>query len=245
MNGHSRNFNATITCDGYPASVLFGAMEGTSEDTDHELLTRWREGDALAGNRLFERHFDAVFRFFHFKCRDAARDLTQKTFMGCVRSAESFRGEASFRSFLFGIARNVLLRELRDRARAPKVDFEITSMVDLELSPTQVMARRAEKRLILRALRCVPVHDQILLEMYYWESFTGPELARIFEVPQTTLRARLRRAIKRLRAAVVSEAESPDLGHSVSADLESWVREVRELDSSLATPPQAVRGASD
>ena len=84
---------------------------------DIELLEAWKEGDASAGRELFARHFDSVFRFFRNKVDGAAEDLTQQTFMGCLRGRDKFRGESSFRTYLFTIARKRLYTFLRDRQR--------------------------------------------------------------------------------------------------------------------------------
>ena len=58
------------------------------ERSDFELLEAWREGDQRAGRELFARHFDAIYRFFRSKIEDAADDLTQQTFLGCVKHGE-------------------------------------------------------------------------------------------------------------------------------------------------------------
>ena len=68
---------------------------------DRELLEAWRGGDEAAGRALFERHFDAIFRFFRAKLPEAAEDLTQQTFLGCLKGKERYRGESSFRTYLF------------------------------------------------------------------------------------------------------------------------------------------------
>ena len=72
---------------------------------DHDLLLAWRSGDAAAGQRLIERHLEPIHRFFSNKVPGATDDLVQKTFLACVEAVEAFEGRASFRSYLFGIAR--------------------------------------------------------------------------------------------------------------------------------------------
>src|SRR5687767_9859628 len=107
--------------------------------TDVELLEAWRGGDKPAGVELFERHFDAIYRFFRSKVDDAAEDLTQQTFLGCVRGKQVFRGDASFRTYLYTIARNRLYTHIRDRQRRDAVvEIGEQSVADLGLaSPTQ------------------------------------------------------------------------------------------------------------
>ena len=54
--------------------------------TDEELLRAWSDGDRDAGERLFERHFESVVRFFRNKAAGDHEDLIQQTFLGCVES---------------------------------------------------------------------------------------------------------------------------------------------------------------
>ncbi|MCA9708401.1 MAG: sigma-70 family RNA polymerase sigma factor, partial [Myxococcales bacterium] len=72
---------------------------------DEQLLARWRGGDAQAGAALFERYYEAIARFFVNKVGLDCGDLVQATFLGCLEGLERFRGEASFRTLLFAIAR--------------------------------------------------------------------------------------------------------------------------------------------
>ena len=61
--------------------------------------------------QLFDRHADAIARFFENKVRDGAEDLIQATFLRMMEGRERILGE-SFRAFMFGIARNVLREHL-------------------------------------------------------------------------------------------------------------------------------------
>ena len=82
-------------------------MPASSQATadEHALLEAWRAGDAAAGEALFERHFDAIYEFFASKLTIDVGDLVQRTFLGCVEARGRFRGECSFRTFLYAIAR--------------------------------------------------------------------------------------------------------------------------------------------
>jgi RNA polymerase sigma-70 factor (ECF subfamily) len=85
--------------------------------SDAELLDAWRAGDQSAGDDLFQRHFDALYRFFSSKLSSGVEDAIQQTLLGCVEARDRFRGDGSFRSFLFAIARHQLLAAFRTRAR--------------------------------------------------------------------------------------------------------------------------------
>lgn len=199
--------------------------------SDFDLLAAWRNGDEHAGNELFHRHFGPVRRFFRNKVsEEAAEDLIQRTFLACVESRDRFRGDASFRTYLFVIARNELYSHLkRARKEARAFDPAQASIEDTGLSPSRVVARRAEHRLLLEALRHLPVEQQLLLELFYWEGQVGRELAMILDVPEGTVRSRLRLARRALVRSMQRLASSPDVLESTLADLDKWARGLRDL----------------
>ncbi len=199
--------------------------------SDFDLLAAWRDGDEHAGNELFHRHFGPVRRFFRNKVpEEVAEDLIQRTFLACVESRDRFRGDASFRTYLFVIARNELYSHLkRARKEARAFDPGQVSIEDTGLSPSRVMAQRAEHRLLLEALRHLPVEQQLLLELFYWEGQVGRELALILDVPEGTVRSRLRLARRALVRSMQRLASSPDVLESTLADLDKWARGLRDL----------------
>lgn len=193
---------------------------------DGELLDAWREGDEQAGRELFERHFDSVFRFFRNKVESAADDLTQQTFLGAVRGKDRFRGQASFRTYLFTIARNRLYTFYRDRQRSQKViEVGQQSAADLgAASPTGLIAQREEQKLLLRALRHLPLEMQVALELHYWEGMTVREIAVVTETPEGTIKRRLQRARTKLDALIAELADSDALRQSTIAGFETWAK---------------------
>jgi RNA polymerase sigma-70 factor (ECF subfamily) len=192
---------------------------------DHELLEAWRGGDAAAGRELFRRHFDSVYWFFCNKIDSGADDLAQETFLAIVRHRESVAQRASFRTYLFTVARRKLFDALRARAPARAVDPMASSIADLGLSPSRVIDGRREQVQLLAALRQLPIDLQVLLELRYFEQLRSIELAEILEVPHGTVRSRLRRALELLRTHLADAAE---LGDASDADFERWAQQLRE-----------------
>src|SRR6478736_4305664 len=87
------------------------------ETTDAELIQRWKEGDQRAATTLVERHSPALARFaVSCGARQDIDELVQDTFVRAFNSIDGFRGDSSFRTWLFTIERRLLL----DRRRADK-----------------------------------------------------------------------------------------------------------------------------
>lgn len=198
--------------------------------SDRELLDLWARGDRRAGNQLFQRHFDALFRFFRAKVPDGADDLIQRTFLRCVETHGKVRKPASFRYYLFGVARNVLLEYLEEKSRRQKREapnFLTSSVEDVAPTPSSALARAREEQLILTALRRIPLELQIVLELYFWEELRARELAEVLEMPEGTIRTRLRRAKQLFEEEIARLGESPALVQSTLCDLEGWAQRLR------------------
>ncbi len=199
--------------------------------TDFELLDAWQAGDKAAGNVLLERHFDSLYRFFDRKVHVDVADLVQNTFLACVESKERFARTSSFRTYLFSIARRKLYDHWRTRSRRPEADMSTTSVVDMGMTPSAIHAGKQEQRLLLEALRTIPLESQLLLELHYWEGLTGPQLAETFEIPEGTVRSRLAKARAALEAQLRRLAQSPALLASTMSDLDGWAKSLRAMRS--------------
>ena len=181
------------------------------EEGDLDLLARWREGDNEAGSALFAKYFRQIFGFFEGKVPDEAEDLTQRTFEACIESRDRFRGDGSFRGYIFGIARFQLLRHLKRRGSRALVDADSQSLCDLGISPSRAFAHQQREDLLRQALANIPVDFQISIELFYWHDLTVPEIASALGVPDGTVKSRLNRARRDLRRALKRLRVSPEL----------------------------------
>ncbi len=194
---------------------------------DAELLVRWREGDRQAGDTLLRRHFPALFRFFRNKVGDQADELIQRTLTACLAAPEQYRGDASFRTYLFRIARHELYRYFK-RGRRDLDPLE-QSVADLDASMTEWMAGRRAREALLVALRRLPLDLQIVLELHYWEGLTMFELAASLEIPPGTAKSRIRRAREALLEVLPEVMEQGARLECTLEDLDEWVAGVRAM----------------
>lgn len=182
---------------------------------DQELYAAWQAGDTAAGQTLAERYYDPVLRFFLTKVGVQADDLVQRTFATCTEVG--FEGRSSFRAYLFGIARGVLLEHFRDRPGDEREGSEIaaSSCYQLDSDPSTLAAKSAEQRLLFEALRRVPLDIQMMLELFYWEGLSPSELAAIFAVPRSMVQSRLHRGRALLREVLDALPATPGEHKSV------------------------------
>jgi RNA polymerase sigma-70 factor (ECF subfamily) len=143
---------------------------------------------------VFRAHQKAVFAYFLRVVgnRQDAEELTQETFVRACGAAPRFRGDSSVRTWLFGIARRVLLEA--SRAGIFQRPRELTDLPSPTVDP--------DERLDLeRALSSLGVGDRESLVMVDLLGFTPHEAAALARVSPETFRVRLHRARTRLREA--------------------------------------------
>lgn len=171
---------------------------------DVRLVRRWAQGDREAGNTLLTTHIGVVHRFFRNKVDTALADLVQETFAACTTSRERYDGRSSFRAYLLGIANNLLLMHFRGLQQHARVFAagSVPSVAAVMTSPSQVVTRDAEQRLVVQALRTLALDQQTLLELYYWEELSLAEIGRIVQAPVGTLKSRLARGRAELRGVI-------------------------------------------
>lgn len=175
---------------------------------DLELLNAWRDGDAAAGRGLFQRYFPQLYRFFANKVDDPD-ELVQQTFLAIVKAREQFAGRSSFRTYLFTVARHELYHHLRGLQRARTFDPERSSIADLATGAGAKLARHQQHQLLCAALRRLPVEQQTLLELHYWDGLDAGQLAEVLESNAAAIRNRLHRARVALREAMLATEGVP------------------------------------
>ncbi|MCB9608303.1 MAG: RNA polymerase sigma factor [Polyangiaceae bacterium] len=198
-------------------------MNRVEASDDAALLEAWRAGDEKAGNQLFQRHFSAIYRFFRSKLDDDVEDMVQQTFLTCARNRDAFRGDSSFRTYLFQVAKSRLYDALRKRTRSG-TPVALSTMADLRSSPSTWVARGQDLRLLQGGLERLPLELQLAVELFYFEDQSASQVAQILDIPEGTVRSRVRRAVEQLRAFLEEASAAP----SVRRTLEG-------LDELLAT----------
>ena len=197
--------------------------------SDEDLLAAWRGGDKRAGAALLTRHHASVARFFIHKLGADSDDLVQATFLGLLEGIDRFRGEASFRTLLFAIARNKLYRHLRDLTRDRKrFDPVVTSIAAIGLTPSSALAARDQSKLLLEALRALPLDTQMMLELHYWEKLRIADIAAILDMPEGTVKIRMHRGRRQLEDEMEKLAVSKDQLQTTLNGLSKWAARLRE-----------------
>jgi RNA polymerase sigma factor (sigma-70 family) len=160
-----------------------------------------READ-LAFDRLYRSSRDDVYAYVAGLVRDpaAAEEVTATAFERAYRKRSRFDprlGEA--RAWLFGIARNAALDELRRRGRQAELAAE---PADLASIPTHENAEASERRLALTAaLATLDARERELIALKFFAGLTNSEIAAVISVSESNAGTKLHRAVTKLREA--------------------------------------------
>ncbi len=208
--------------------------ERQHEASDFALLVDWHSGNRQAGDELARRHYGRVLRFFELKAAFVAEDLTQRTFLACIQGVAKFRGDGSFKAYLFGIARRqyceyrrrVALEEKRDRSPLDDPEFR-TSL-------SQLFARTEQQQLLVRALAALPADALHMIQLHYWEKMRPIDIATVMDMPASSVSSRLARARAQLRRQIEQMSTPSDVRDEAVRDVEEIVRSLAE--SSEQTP---------
>ena len=168
---------------------------------DTELLRQMRSGTAAAFQALYRRHQGPLYRFATLRCGspDLAADVVQEVFMGVLTGALRFdplRGQ--LQHFLFGVARNLILKHEQARGRTASLpdseDGEDDDSGDYKAEPLARMLSNEVADDVRRALAQLSPHYRDSLILYEMHDLSYQEIAAICQVDIGTVRSRLSRA---------------------------------------------------
>jgi RNA polymerase sigma-70 factor (ECF subfamily) len=173
------------------------------ELTDAGVVAACAAGDRGARAMLFERHVDAIHRFVaRMRASDAhaVDDLVQTTFMRAFAAAARFRG-ASTRSWLFGIAANVVREHARSEIRRKRTLY---ALADASQRPPAVRDELALARLP-QLIAALPHDLRAAFVLVDLEGERGSDAAAALGVPEGTLWRHVFHARQALRRGLGSE----------------------------------------
>ena len=172
-----------------------------TSDSDADLLRAMRSGTAAAFQALYRRHQGPLFRFALLRCGspDTAADVVQEVFMGLLTDSLRFdplRG--ALPHFLFGVARNLILRHEHPRhleLPLPEPDEEDDD-AEQASERHEPLARLLSDELaeqVRRAIALLPPHYRDPVILYELHELSYLEIAEICQVDIGTIRSRLSR----------------------------------------------------
>ena len=192
-------------------SQLFAAPDRSSASSDDALLARYREGDGAAFEILYARHRQGLYRFLIGLSGkpELADEVFQETWLSLIRSASQPQGRATFRTWLFQIARNRLIDHWRKHgAHQPlhdSYDEQLHAVGDETNDPEQLLNLSRDSQRLESALQALPADQREVFLLRAHGDLDLAQIASLTDTPLETVKSRLRYAQQKLRRLLAEE----------------------------------------
>ena len=183
----------------------FRRVEGRAEEiSDRALVSAVAEGDQAALGALYDRFHRDVYRFVARLARAAdADDFVQMTFLEAHRSAPRFRGDAQVKTWLFGIAANLVRTHFRGEQRKQRAHDSLEAMPKRPpTNPGEAISREQQRRWLAVAIESLTPALREAYVLCIVEEVPGKEAAAALGIREASLWRRLSDAREALRAAI-------------------------------------------
>ena len=200
--------------------MLGGRRQGDAADEaaerearrDVELVERLKKGDARALDELYRRHREAAYGIAYrlLGSREDALDVVQEAFIHVMRGIQAFRGQSSFRTWLYRIVTHAALDYRRWRALrvAESLDSDTSTEPVIEAKgrlPQEAAADRDLGAAIDKALSNISEKNRAALILYAIEGMSYKDVAGVLGISIGTVMSRIFNARQRLRELLATE----------------------------------------
>jgi len=176
-----------------------GAM--SAEDaTDVDLISRIARKDRLALRSFFARYHMRLYRYLvRLTQNDAlAEELVNEVFLNVWRKAGGFQGKSAVSSWLFSIAHNRAISELRKRTEESLDEAAAMAVEDDADTPETVSMKADKANAIRRCLDLLSTDHREVIDLAYYQDKSVKEVAEIVGVPENTVKTRMFHARQKL-----------------------------------------------
>lgn len=186
---------------------------------ERELIARSRRGDVGAFDVLVRRYEKQVYNTAYrlSGSYDDASDMAQEAFVRAWNNLKSFRGDASFSTWLYRIVTNVFLDERKKRNARPQRPLdEVLALEESTVtrqfenagpSPQDQVEAQERRDLLEQAVAELPLAQRTMVVLYHTQGLSYDEIAAILNLPMGTVKSRLNRARLALRERLSPLAE--------------------------------------
>lgn len=175
--------------------------------SDHELLEAIRDGDEAAFQEIVRRYRNPITNFVYRMIDDYERsvELAQETFIRIYTSASRYQANYSFSTYIYRIASNLAISELRRRKRRKFVsllspftndDGEAVELDPPDGNPLQdeALIRDERRKAVARAITSLPEKYRAAIVLRDVEGLSYDRIAEVLELSEGTVKSRINRA---------------------------------------------------
>ncbi|WP_246483828.1 RNA polymerase sigma factor [Heyndrickxia vini] len=155
----------------------------------------------------YERYSDAIFKYILLMVKDyqLAEDLTHETFMKAYTKHQTFKQDASPKTWLFTIARNVTLDDLRKRKPIMLFKDVFNSKKDKQPSPEEIVQIKETSQELVKALGEIKTSYREVIILRKIKGFSIEETSKILNWSESKVKSTLFRAVPALEKQMLKE----------------------------------------
>lgn len=175
-----------------------------TEQTDENIAKLVQNGDSHLFGSLVERYDKKLMRYakrFLFDYEDA-EDLIQDVFIKAFKNIKGFDASRSFSSWIYRIAHNEFINEIKKRGREPISFFDPDTLFPHPIAPKQAddeLKEQELKTLVDEYINKLSPKYREPLVLYYYEDLSYEQIAEILHIPVSTVGVRINRAKQTLK----------------------------------------------
>ena len=181
--------------------MVVASTSAHAEVVDDEELAARAARDFAAFAELYQRYLEPVYRYVRSQTRDraTAEDLTAQVFLKALNAAETFKGEGTYRSWIFSIARNTVATWRADHKRNLVPIESLPEHPDPAPSAQSLAIASEDRALLWTAVARLPEAQREVVRLRYRRELTIEEIARATRRSTGAVRVLLHRARTRLQ----------------------------------------------
>ena len=181
-------------------------------DPDAELMLRVKKGDAQAFEELVDKYKQPILNFIYRTLRDSsdAEDIAQNVFLQVFKSADRYRVEAKFSTWLYTIARNLCLNEIRRRSRHPAESLDAAEQPEDDFASRQfedskntsapdLLLRDELTRKVEEALESLPENQRTAILLFKEKEMSYEEISKILDCSLSATKSLIHRGRETLK----------------------------------------------
>jgi len=172
------------------------------ELSDEEVIKKVLAGEIAIYEKIVNRYQQKLRRLAGFYFRDdlAVEDIVQETLVGVYKNLGKFKADKKFAVWLFVIARNKVMDELRRRRKLLPL-FENIPVKEEEVFGIE----EADRIKLQNGLNKLPTKQNQAIRLYYFADLSYQEISRRLKLPVNTIRSHLKRGKERLKTLFIHE----------------------------------------
>jgi RNA polymerase sigma-70 factor (ECF subfamily) len=191
-------------------------MHANSADPDIILMLEFQKGNKAAFEALMRKYYRSIYNFIYrfLGNKVSAEDLTQEVFIRVYRHGNTYRPDAKFQTWIYTIARNLSLNELR---RGKRKMFSLDAMMTIKdrdvpvqledpssENPYQLVEQKERAHLVQQAIRDLPDSQRMAVILRRYQGLPYEEIAKTMDCSVQAVKSLLNRAKENLKLRLVS-----------------------------------------